>query len=139
MSQEIGSNLPPPLRFELGAQPSGETGKAVLFLSSDPSGSHRVAVLAPSQLEVLDAGRIVVRLAATSSTQANVERTGQGALWYVLDAAAYCIRGTTKRLPPNESDNDAAVYELTITSVLRDFDPSGPMVSGPTYRRMESN
>jgi len=136
MSEDIGPSLPPPLRFELGAHPTGEAAKAILLLTSDTDGTPRVAVLAAPELTVRDAGHIGFRLHASSTVCANVQRTGLAALWYVLDAAAYCIRGTTAKAPVKIADPEFEVFELTITSVLRDFHPDSPMVSGPTYKRL---
>jgi hypothetical protein len=136
MSEDIGPSLPPPLRFELGAHPTGEAAKAILLLTADADGTPRVAVLATPELTVRDAGHIGFRLHAASSACANVQRTGIVALWYVLDAAAYCIRGTAAKAPVKTAEPEVEVFELTITSVLRDFHPGAPMVSGPTYKRI---
>jgi len=34
------------------------------------------------------------------------------------------------------ADREYEAFDLEITSVLRDFQASAPMVSGPTYKRM---
>ena len=136
MSEDIGSELPPPLRFELGAHPAGDAVKAILFLTSDADGHSRVAVLAPAEVSVRDATHIGLRLHAQSSACANVKRTGQAALWYVLDAAAYCIRGSIARAPAKAGAAGLEAFELTITSVLRDFQVGAPMISGPMYKRV---
>lgn len=136
MSEDIGSALPPPLRFELGVHPTGDAAKAILLLSTDVDGALRVAVLAAAELSIRDASHIGLRLHVDSKACANVKRTGQAALWCVLDAAAYCIRGAVAKTVPKTADPEFDCFELTITSVLRDFDPSAPMVSGPTYRRI---
>lgn len=135
MSEEIGATLPPPLRFELGSHPSGDAVKAILLLTVDHDGSVRVAVLAPAEIRVEDASRIAVRLASASGACANIKRAGKAALWYVLDAAAYCIRCDVRadEQPSLEPDHETFTFE--IRSVLRDFHPGAPMVSGPTYKR----
>ena len=136
MSEDIGSALPPPLRFELGAHPTGDAAKAILLLTSDTDGAARVAVLASVELSVRDASHIGLRLHSGSKACTNVKRCGQAALWCVLDAAAYCIRGTIVKAPAKVADAEFESFELTITSVLRDFQSNAPMVSGPTYRRL---
>ncbi len=136
MSEDIGSSLPPPLRFELGAHPTGEAAKAILLLTADADGTPRVAVLAAPELTVRDAEHVGFRLHAASSACANVRRTGRAALWHVLDAAAYCIRGTIVKTPMKTADPEFETFELTVTSVLRDFHPTAPMISGPTYKRL---
>ncbi len=142
MSQEIGSQLPPPLQFELGAHPTGGAPKAVLLLTTDADGHSRVAVLGAPELRVKDASHLEFAVHADSTTGANLTRSGTGALWYVLDAAAYCIRGTVggSQDPPrphaDSKGHEFQTFELTVVSVLMDFQPSAPMVSGPTYRRL---
>lgn len=135
MSEEIGASLPPPLRFELGAHPTGDAAKAVLLVTVDGDGSSRVAVIAPAQLQVRDGAHIGFALHTTSSACANVKRSAKAALWCVLDAAAYCIRGEVKKTQGNVEPGWES-FELEITSVLRDFESTAPMVSGPTYRRL---
>lgn len=142
MSQEIGPQLPPPLRFELGAHPTGGTPKAVLLLTTDADGHSRVAVLGAPELRIKDASHLQFAVHADSTTGANLKRSGIAALWYVLDAAAYCIRGKVggpKDPPLHHADSDGdefQTFELTVASVLMDFHPDAPMVSGPTYRRV---
>ena len=136
MSEDIGPSLPPPLRFELGTPTSGDAAKATLLLTVDPDGAQRVAVLSAAELSVRDASHLTVRLHGGSTACANMRRTGQAALWYVLDAAAYCIRGTLSKVSGEAPDADYESFELAITSVLRDFQAQAPMVSGPTYRRL---
>jgi hypothetical protein len=136
MSDEIGSQLPPPLRFEFGAHPRGEHVRAVLLLTADADGLHRVAVLAPGEISVRDGSHISIKIAPQSLTCANLKRAGQAALWCVLDAAAYCIRGAISASSAQASPPDVECFELTISSVLRDFRPDAPMVSGPSYKRM---
>jgi hypothetical protein len=136
MSEDIGAVLPAPLRFELGAHASGEAAKATLFVTADADGMARVAVLAAAELTVIDGSHIGLRLHAGSSTCANIKRRGQAALWHVFDAAAYCIRGTVTSAPSKPAEKGFEMFELTITSVLRDFNPDGPMV-GPTYKRLQ--
>lgn len=136
MSQEIGAQLPPPLRFEFGAHPQGGEPKAVLLVTADADGKSRVAVLGAPEMKAHDASHIHFVVANGSSSYENLMRSGKAALWCVLDAAAYCIRGDVARAPAAGDDVDVMTIELTVTSVLRDFRSDAPMVSGPTYRRM---
>jgi Pyridoxamine 5'-phosphate oxidase len=134
MSQEIGPALPPPLRFELGAHPAGGIPKAVLLLTIDSDGAPRVAVLAAPEITVRDQTHIEFGINASSSTHHNLQRSRKAALWYVLDAAAYCIRGEAKHIAANQDGFES--FEMTVTSVLKDFQPEAPMVSGPTFKRV---
>jgi hypothetical protein len=135
MSQEIGSQLPPPLRFELGAHPTGGLPKAVLLVSADDDGSPRVAVVGASELSVRDASHLGFRVQGGSVTCRNLKRTRKAGLWYVLDAAAYCIRGDVNCT--TRDGDEFNHFEMTVTSVLKDFQPGAPMVSGPTYKPMQ--
>lgn len=140
MSQEIGSQIPPPLLFELGAYPMGGLPKAILLVTSDADGSPRVAVLGAPELSVRDTSHLRFNVHQASTTCANLKRTGKGGFWHVLDAAAYCIRGNvsgSKGLSGSEGAGaEYESFELTVTSVLMDFTPEAPMVSGPTYKRI---
>lgn len=137
MSQDIGSQLPPPLRFEFGAHPTGGEPKAVLLITADADGAPRVAVLGAPEMKAHDASRIHFVITATSTACENLRRSRKAALWCVLDAAAYCIRGEVAQAPPpsNADDADLCTFELSVVSVLRDFRSDSPMVSGPTYRK----
>ncbi len=137
MSEELGSVIPAPLRFEFGAHPTGEAAKAVLLVTHDPDGLPRVAVVAASRIEVRSPNRLAFAVHKGSATQVNLERTGRAGLWCVLDAAAYCLRGRVMSATGvRVAGDDMAEMELTVESVLRDFHPSAPLVSGPAYRRI---
>jgi hypothetical protein len=141
MSEEIGSQLPPPLRFELGAHPSEGVPKAALLVTVDADGSSRVAVLGAPELRVRDAKLLEFEVHAGSTTCENLRRSCKAALWYVLDAAAYSIRGEVSeaKAPGGRAGTggrEFARFELAIRSVLRDFRADAPMLSGPTYKRM---
>jgi hypothetical protein len=133
MSDETGPRLPPPLRFELGAHPTGGLRKAILLMTADEDGLPRVAVLAASELRVPDEAHIEFNVHSSSTTCANLERAGKAALWYVLDAAAYCIRGEAKQMAANQEGFER--FGMMVASVLKDFQPEAPMVSGPTFKR----
>jgi hypothetical protein len=134
MTQESGPLLPPPLRFELGAHPTGGFPKAILLVTADEDGFPRVAVLAASELRVSDEAHIEFSVHSSSTTCANLKQAGKAALWNVLDAAAYCIRGEAKRIAGDQEGFER--FEMTVTSVLKDFQPEAPMVSGPTFKRV---
>jgi hypothetical protein len=135
MSDEIGSQLPPPLRFEFGAHPIGGLPKAILLVTTDEDGAPRVAILGAPEMKAHDASHIHFAISTRSSTCANLRRAKKAALWCVLDAAAYCIRGNVAA-GPAPSDDEFCTFELTVSSVLMDFRADSPMVSGPTYKRM---
>jgi hypothetical protein len=136
MSEEIGARLPPPLRFELGSHPVGGLPKAVLLVTSDAGGAFRVAILGAGEVVVRDETHVQFSLLPGSQTCANLDGSRKAALWYVLDAAAYCIRGETHEVAAPSQAANMRRFELKITSILKDFRPEAPMVSGPTYKRL---
>src|SRR5579859_4907340 len=94
MSTQIGDRLPAPLRFEFGPPPvAGEPAKAVILGSIDADGSIRFAVLSTAELSPVDDKRLTIALAADSTTCSNLTQRNAMSLWYVLDAAAYTVKG----------------------------------------------
>lgn len=138
MSEVIGSKIPPPLRFEFGAPPAaGQPAQVVTLATVDDDGSPRIAVLAKSEIRALDESRLRLELRRDSHTRVNLAARPHAALWCVLDGAAYTIRGCC--VPAREAavDSDRDAVELSVTSVLHDFEPSAPLVAGPTCRAPE--
>ena len=134
MSQKIGDRRPAPLRFEFGIPAGvGQPGRTVLLGSVDADGSVRFAVLAAAEIACADDRHVRFMLAAESATSKNLAQRSSASLWYVLDAAAYTIKGRTSAAPSSEVDGRCA-FEIEIESVWRDFRPDAPMTSGPTYR-----
>jgi|SRR5579864_4131113 len=134
MSQHIGNRLPAPLRFDLGAAaPAGAVASALLLATVDEDGSPRLAVLAAGEVAVLDEARVSIDAHEASKTCENLLARPRAALWCVLDAAAYTIKGVVTP--------DAALavsgrrrFVVDVNSVWRDFEPAAPMIAGPTYR-----
>lgn len=134
MSVLIGDRLPAPLRFEFGTPPvPGAPAHAALLATVDEDGSPRIAVLSTAQITAPDERRLLIRLHAGSSSSVNVAARGRAAIWCVLDAAAYTIKGTA-RASSDPSDEGWLAIDLEVQSVWRDFQEGAPMIGGPTYR-----
>jgi len=134
MSTHIGDRLPAPVRFEFGLPPSaGEPAKAVLLGSVDEDGSVRFAVLSTAEISAVDDKRINIALAADSTTCSNLTQRKGISLWYVLDAAAYTIKGRMTNVATQAQDG-RSMFAVEVESVWRDFRPDAPMTSGPMYR-----
>jgi len=134
MSTHIGNRLPAPVRFEFGLPPSaGQAAKAVLLGSIDEDGSVRFAVLSTAEISAVDDKRLSIALAAESTTCSNLTQRKDVSLWYVLEAAAYTIKGKTTNTTSTARDG-RSTFEVDVESVWRDFRPEAPMMSGPTYR-----
>jgi hypothetical protein len=133
MSQHIGSRIPAPLRFELGAQAPQDIGRAVLLATVDEDGSPRIAVLSCAEVNAPDDEHLMIEVRDGTTTCGNLEAQRKAALWCVLDAAAYTVKGTVKAAegPANEGWRR---FILHIESVWRDFQSSAPMISGPIFR-----
>jgi hypothetical protein len=135
MSEKIGNIIPPPMRFEMGApEPENEPVRAFLLVTIDQDNQPRVAVLAPTEVNALDERRLTVKVHSKSTTQKNLRRSFSALLWCVLDGAAYSIRGGAKLL---KEEDEYATFEMSVTEVLRDFYPDAPMISGPTFKRIQ--
>ena len=130
MSERIGNSIPPPLRFELGAeQGADQLCRAVLLVTADDDGAPRVAVMSYGEVRARDERRLSVAVRSGTRTHHNMEAGRDATLWCVLDGAAYSLRGHVKR-------GESATFDLTVEEVLRDFYPEQPMMSGPMYRRL---
>ena|ERR1700730_6877789 len=134
MSHLIGDKVPAPLRFELGARPpAGANAHAVLLATVDDDGSPRVAILSTAEIVVTDERTLRLELRAGTATCANVEERKKVALWYVLDAAAYTIKGTMTG-SVGATEEGWRSFDVAVDAVWQDFEAGAPMVSGPTYR-----
>ena len=128
MSLHIGDRIPPPLRFEFGTEPSDDIGHAVLAVTVDDDGLPRVAVLSPAELKAPDDRSLVIDLNAAGTSWKNMKERRCVAVWCVLDAAAYTIKGDVEPI-------GGSSFLMKVKSVWRDFDPAAPMVAGPAFKR----
>ena len=134
MSRLIGDRLPAPLRFEFGSPPTpGGPSSAVLLVTVDEDGAPRIAVLSTSEVEAADERMLCVDLHAGSASAANMASRGKAAIWYVLDAAAYTIKGSA-RPSSRPCEEGWSAFDVEVESVWRDFEEGAPMIAGPTYR-----
>lgn len=135
MSEEIAAVVPPPLRYEFGIPPqAGSVAAAVLLITGDEDGFPRVAVMSPAELSAGSPDSVIMQLRRGTATWRNLQRRAAAALWCVLDAAAYTIRGIASTAIEQPQDEAYGAAMLNIRSVLRDFEPGAPMVKGPSYR-----
>ena len=139
MSDHIGDRLPTPIRREFGLQPSpGEPAKAVILGTIDEDGSLRFAVLSTAEISPIGDKRLSIALAANSTTCSNLIARKAISLWYVLDAAAYTIKGRMTK-PGSAVHDGRSMFEVEIESVWRDFRPDAPMTCGPMYRAPQAD
>ncbi|HET9343203.1 MAG TPA: hypothetical protein VFO25_09850 [Candidatus Eremiobacteraceae bacterium] len=139
MSDHVGDRLPAPVGLELGHRPrSGEAATAVILGTIDEDGSIRFAVLSTAEISPIDDKRLRIALAAESTTCSNLIARKAMSLWYVLDGAAYTIKGRMTK-PPRAAHDGRSTFEVEIESVWRDFRPDAPMTCGPTYRAPQAD
>lgn len=139
MSTHIGDRLPAPVRFEFGLPPTaGEPSKAVLLASIDEDGSIRHAVLSTAEISAPDDKRLSIALVSGSTTCSNLTQRKNVSLFYVLDAAAYTIKGRMTNVA-TETDDGRLTFEVEVDSVWRDFRPDAPMTCGPMYRAPQAD
>lgn len=123
------------MRFEFGVPPvEGQPCRAVVLASHDADGSVRFAVLAAEEIEVRDDKHLRFALATDSATTGNLRTRSHVSLWYVLDAAAYTVKGKAS-VDASPARDGRAAFDIEIESVWRDFRPDAPMTSGATYKR----
>ena len=137
MSRLIGGALPAPLRFDLGSGGSpADAGRAVLLVTVDEDGSPRVCVLSSAEIAAVDERTLRFDLHAESATCANARSRRNVSVWLVLDAAAYTIKGAASAAD-RSAPNGWQPFDMAVDAVWCDFEERAPMVSGPTYRRIE--
>ena len=126
--------MPAPLRFELGVPPKpGEIARAVLVATVDDDGSPRIAVISTAECIVTNERRLRIELRSGSATCANLSARRKAALWYVLDGAAYTLKGNATAAQ-SAADDGWRGFDVELESVWRDFEQHAPMVNGPAYR-----
>src|ERR1700736_3952681 len=75
MSEKIGNTVPPPLRFEMGAEAApGEPARAYLLVTAGDDVAPRVAVLARTEVAARDERRVTVSVRAGTTTEKNLRR-----------------------------------------------------------------
>lgn len=140
MSRSLGSELPPELVSRLGGRDlAAVSSKVIQIFTVDAEGWAHPALLSYFEVVAADARRIRLATYATSTTTANMRRSGKVTLVMIDTRAAYYIKGTATELAPQMRTTDwNTAFECRVTHVLSDevneeYEPGAYVASGVTY------
>jgi hypothetical protein len=134
MSRLLGKELPDSLLEYLGGKIARQARNVILVVTVDPEGWPHVAML--SHWEVLARDKRNIRMAtyASSSTTANLQRTGKTTLVITYGGTTYYIKTTAALLLRNRSgDQSNCIFNLTVDKVLQDELQGTEIATGITY------
>jgi hypothetical protein len=107
------------------------------FLTTDPGGYPRAALLTPGEVRALSASSLAVAVHAGSRTAANLIRRGEAALLYLARGCAASIQAKAGHGRTSVNDPDRQIFPLTVVRVR--FDEPGheegqvALLTGPTF------
>jgi hypothetical protein len=136
MSRSLGNALPPGLVALLdGNDLRGKAELVFLLLTEDADGYPRPAMLSVG--EVLARGPSELRLAlySSSSTTANLRRSGKLTLALAQGGKGYYVRAAARELAILDPDlAGLAAFDATVEEVLEDGEAIAKVTSGFTMR-----
>jgi hypothetical protein len=138
MPRRLGPTVPETLRRLLaGDDLPARVGLTLLLLTVDEEGWPHSAmlsageVLAPSP----DGPELRFALWATSSTTANLGRSGRGTLFSVVPPATYTLRVRARRLPDADvQGHPLALFGARVEEALEDVVTYAEVTSGIAFR-----
>ena len=136
MSRSLGNALPLGVVALLdGDGLASKSDLVFLLLTPDAAGYPRPAMLSVG--EVLARGPSTLRLALydSSSTTANLRRSGKLTLALAAQGKGYYVRAATRELAVSDPDlAGLAAFDATVEDVLEDGEPIAEVTSGFTMR-----
>jgi hypothetical protein len=136
MSRSLGNAMPPTIVTLLDGNKLDEKAHLVcLLLTQDAEGYPRPAMLSVG--EVLARGPSDLRLALydSSSTTANLRRSGKLTLVLSGSGVGYYVRATARDIAVMDADlAGLAVFDAVVEEVLEDGEPIAEVTSGFTMR-----
>lgn len=107
------------------------------FLTTDPGGYPRTALLTPGELRAVSASSLAVAVHAGSRTAANLIRRGEAAVLYLARGCAASIQAKAGRGRTSENDPDRQIFPLTVVRVRLDHprpeEGQVALLTGPTF------
>jgi len=107
------------------------------FLTTDPGGYPRTALLTPGEIRAVSASSLVVAVHAGSRTAANLIRRGEAALLYLARGCAASIQAKAGRGHTSRNDPDRQIFPLSVVRVRLDHPRSEEgavaLLTGPTF------
>jgi hypothetical protein len=136
MSRELESAVPEAVRRCLEDEPERQVGLTILVLSELEAGWPHLAMVSVGELVVAADGRLALALWPTSTSAANLARTGRVTLAVVADGLAFSLRCRVDDELPITAGEDPAMrgFLLRVTAAVEDAAPYADLLSGVTYR-----
>lgn len=133
MSRSLGNQLPPALVQLLDGDRIAEKANVAILLTTVGSSGHpHPALLSVGEVWSPAPDRLRLALYATSSTTANLRRTGAFTLALASGGMGYYVKATAREVP--DAIPGLAVFEATIDEVLEDGEPIAQVTSGFTIQ-----
>ncbi len=136
MSRELEPAVPEPVRRRLQDEPERQEGLTILVLSELEGGWTHLAMVSVGELVVAADGRLALALWPTSTSAANLARTGRVTLALVADGLAFSLRCHVEDELPITAGEDPAMrgFVLRVVAATQDAAPYADLLSGVTYR-----
>ena len=130
--------LPPEVERSLGGEAFRRRRRIVLpFLTSDPEGYPRSALLTAGEVRALSASSVAVAVLAGSRTALNLIRRRQATLLYMQRNLAASIRLRAGRGRTSQKDPDRTLFPLAVFRVKLDKASSREgrvgLLAGPVF------
>jgi hypothetical protein len=127
-------HLPGSLRqFTNGTDLPSKDGQAVSLITTDADGWPHVALLSAGEVLTVSESQVRLALWPTSTTTANLDRTGRGLMVHIADGGAYYIRLVGRRVPI-EVPGALACFEMVTEKVTADLVGYAEVLTGITFR-----
>jgi hypothetical protein len=132
MSRSLGNVLPAPLLplFD-GERLREKSSLAFLLATVDARGFPHCALLSAGEIVARAPGALRLALYGSSTTTANLRRSGTGTLALAQGGLAYYVKlQATERPASGEALRGLAVFDGVIVEVLEDGDPTARVAGG---------
>jgi hypothetical protein len=107
------------------------------FLTTDPGGFPRAALLTPGEVRAVSASALTVAVHAGSRTAANLIRRGEAALLYLARGCAASIQAKAGRGRTSQNDPERQIFPLSVVRVRLDHprpeEGHVALLTGPTF------
>ncbi len=137
MTRSVGNELPAPALALLdGSDPAGRVGVTFLLISGDADDWPHIAMLSVGEIVAVDARTLRAALWVTSTTSANLTRTGRAVLAFVADGRGFNVRMNAAREVDLQlgGDGSLAQFRLEVHEVLEDVADYAELTSGVTFQ-----
>jgi hypothetical protein len=140
MSRAVGSALPPDLLDRLsGRDLAGSASKVIQIFTVDEAGWAHPALLSYFEVVAKDARHIRMATYKTSTTSANLRRSGQVTFVIIDERVAYYVKAHAQEIAGTLATTDwNAAFDCEVVQVLADevneeYEPGAYVASGVTY------